>query len=361
MRRNRRTRTTWAVGAGDDDEDYVGDDDGDDEDAALAAAEAAAEERRRPSKRLKKSHDARGGSGSGSRSGGASGRGNVRTLSDLGGGKRGAGSDEDSDEDDEWAPPPELYTGGEKSGMVVRDRSKRKNNADEVFKQAKKKGAKQGPFEPRRRSSRSFTGTGRLLTGETVQPGAPQPPEDIVHNICFWSNGFTVNDGPLRSFDDPENASFLESIKNSECPTELEPADGKSKVNVNLVRKEEECPEPVKRAAPFQGERRTLGTAPSDTTSGGATSSTTSATKTITVDDSLPSTSLQIRFADGSRLVARFNTSHTIGDVRTFIDSTRPEASDYALQAGFPPKALDDVNMTIEEAGVANSVIIQKV
>jgi UBX domain-containing protein 1 len=125
--------------------------------------------------------------------------------------------------------------------MVVRDRSKHKNNTDEVFKQAKRKGAKQGHFEPHRRSSsRNFTGTGRLLTGETVQHDAPQPPEEIVHNIYFWSNGFTVNDGPLRSFDDPANASFLESIKNSDCPTELEPADGKSKVNVNLVRKEEE-------------------------------------------------------------------------------------------------------------------------
>ena len=98
--------------------------------------------------------------------------------------------------------------------MVVRDRSKRKNNTDEVFKQAKRKGAKQGHFEPRRRStSRNFTGTGRLLTGETVQRDTPQPPEEIVHNIYFWSNGFTVNDGPLRSFDDPANASFLE-VKN---------------------------------------------------------------------------------------------------------------------------------------------------
>jgi UBX domain-containing protein 1 len=102
----------------DEDEDYVGggagDDDEEDEDYVGAAAAAAAEERRRPSKRMKKSHDASGGSGSGSRPSGASGRGNVRTLSDLGGGKREAGSDEDSDEDDEWAPPPELYTGGEK-------------------------------------------------------------------------------------------------------------------------------------------------------------------------------------------------------------------------------------------------------
>uniref|UniRef100_A0ACD5UHZ8 Uncharacterized protein n=1 Tax=Avena sativa TaxID=4498 RepID=A0ACD5UHZ8_AVESA len=356
----------YVGGGGDkdeDDEDYVGGDEDDDEEAALAAGPAAVDERRRPAKRQKSSHGARG------RNGGASGRGTVRTLSDLGGGKRGAGSDGDEDEDsedDEWAPPPELYTGGEKSGMVVRDRSKRKNVTDEVFKQAKRKGAKPGPARRQSSSSRSFPGTSRLLTGQAVQPDAPQPPEEIVHNIYFWSNGFTVDDGPLRSFDDPEHASFLKSIKNSECPTELAPADGRSKVNVNLVRKEEKCPEPVKRPAPFQGGGRALATpsensAPSAAASSTATA-TTKTTKTVTVDDSLPSTSLQIRFIDGSRVVARFNTSHTISDVRAFVDATRPgEASDYTLQAGFPPKALDDMTKTIEEAGVANSVIIQRV
>ncbi|XP_044957969.1 plant UBX domain-containing protein 4-like [Hordeum vulgare subsp. vulgare] len=362
------------AGGGDkdeDDEDYVGGggDDDDDEDAALAAASAAVDERRRrrPAKRQKRSHQARGGSE------GASGRGTVRTLSDLGGGKGRAGSDEDEDsDDDEWAPPPELYTGGERSGMAVRDRSKRKNVADEVFKQAMRKGAKQGPARRQPSSSRSFPGASRILAGETVQPDAPQPPEEIVHDIYFWSNGFTVDDGPLRSFDDPEHASFLESIKNSECPTELALADRRSKVNVNLIRKEEKCPEPVKRPAPFQGGGRTLAapsenSAPSDITpasaaAAAASTATTTAPKIITVDDSLPSTSLQIRFADGSRVVARFNTSHTISDVRAFIDTTRPgETSDYTLQVGFPPKPLDDVTKTIEEAGVANWVIIQRV
>ncbi|PWA41177.1 serine/threonine protein phosphatase 2A 55 kDa regulatory subunit B prime gamma [Artemisia annua] len=31
-----------------------------------------------------------------------------------------------------------------------------------------------------------------------------------VHTITFWTNGFTVNDGPLRRLDDPQNAYFLE-------------------------------------------------------------------------------------------------------------------------------------------------------
>lgn len=111
----------YVVGGGgdedEDDEDYVDGDDGDDEDAALAAEAVAEEERRRPVKRQKRSHDTRGGSGSRSgsraRAGGASARGNVRTLSDLGGGKGAAGSDENSEDDDEWAPPPEYFTGGE--------------------------------------------------------------------------------------------------------------------------------------------------------------------------------------------------------------------------------------------------------
>lgn len=94
--------------------------------------------------------------------------------------------------------------------MLVQDPSKDGNSVDAIFEQARQMGAMQGPVEPSQSSSsRSFTGTGRLLSGETVH-AAPQQPENIVHNIYFWTNGFTVNDGPLRRFDDPQNASFLQ-------------------------------------------------------------------------------------------------------------------------------------------------------
>lgn len=96
--------------------------------------------------------------------------------------------------------------------MLVQDPSKGDpNDVDAIFNQAKELGAVEGPLEhlSPSSSSRSFTGAARLLSGETV-PSAPQQPEPIVHNIVFWANGFTVNDGPLRRLDDPENASFLE-------------------------------------------------------------------------------------------------------------------------------------------------------
>lgn len=86
------------------------------------------------------------------------------------------------------------------------------NDVDAIFNQARQTQPVGGPVEnlpPS--SSRSFTGTARRLTGETV-PSAPQRPEVVTHNITFWSNGFTVDDGPLRRLDDPENAHFLEVI-----------------------------------------------------------------------------------------------------------------------------------------------------
>lgn len=94
--------------------------------------------------------------------------------------------------------------------MLVQDPSSGGHDVDWIFDQARQMAAMRGPFEHQpSSSSRNFTGAGRLLSGETVA-AAPQQPENVVHNIRFWTNGFTVNDGPLRRFGDPENAPFLE-------------------------------------------------------------------------------------------------------------------------------------------------------
>ncbi|KAK9089751.1 hypothetical protein Scep_028833 [Stephania cephalantha] len=288
--------------------------------------------------------------------------GGIRTLADLNR-RPDPGSDSDSE------GPPEYYTGGEKSGMLVQDPSKA-NDVDSIFSQARQLGAVEGPMDHLRpSSSRSFTGTGRLLSGERAQ-AAPQQPESFIHNIVFWRNGFTVNDGPLRRMDDPENASFLESIKKSECPKELEPADKKSSVHISLNRRDENYPEPEKRSVPFQGVGRTLGRSSDGSTNQEASESATSPaplttaplpSRGLVVDDTLASTSIQLRLADGTRMVARFNYHHTVGDIRAFIDASRPGGTrNYQLQTSFPPKPLTDVSQTIEQAGLANSVIIQK-
>ncbi|MED6151445.1 hypothetical protein PIB30_082624 [Stylosanthes scabra] len=251
-------------------------------------------------------------------------RGGIHTLRDL---KRSPTDHEGEDDaDDDSDEGQDYYTGGEKR-------------------------------------SRSFTGTARLLSGETL-PSAPQPLESITHVITFWRNGFSVGDGPLRSFEDPQNAPFLESIKRSECPRELEPADRRTTVHVNLTRKDENYPEPAKpRHIPFRGVGRTLG---SSSSSGEAAGESRVAapvpTMGLVMDESQPVTSIQLRLADGTRMVSRFNHHHTIRDVRAFIDASRPGgARSYQLQTmGFPPKQLTELDQTIEQAGVANSVIIQR-
>ncbi|XP_030932185.1 plant UBX domain-containing protein 4 [Quercus lobata] len=287
-------------------------------------------------------------------------RGNVRTLADL---NRPAGEDHGSDSDE----PQEYYTGGEKSGMLVQDPTKG-NEVDAIFNHARQVAVDPDHLQPSS-SSKSFTGTARLLSGETL-PSEPQHPEVVIHTITFWSNGFSVNDGPLRRFDDPENASFLESIKNSDCPKELEPADRRTSVHVELLRRDENYPEPVKSHVAFHGVGRTLGSSTSTTTPA-VSEPTVSATPLNTaplpltglvVDESSPSTSIQLRLADGTRMVSRFNHHHTIREIRNFIDASRPGGvtTYQLLTMGFPPKQLTDLDQTIEQAGIANSVVIQK-
>jgi hypothetical protein len=288
--------------------------------------------------------------------------GNIRTFADL---NRSPADGEGSDSDE----ANEYYTGGQKSGMMVQDPKKVKD-VDELFDQARQS-AVDRPVEPSRSASTSFTGAARLLSGEAVSSSPQQQqqeqPQRIMHTITFWLNGFTVNDGPLRGFSDPENAAFMNSISRSECPSELEPADKKIPVHVDLVRRGENFTEPPKPKNPFQGVGRTLGASGSGSSSAPQASSAPmnvapAPSRGLVVDPAAPTTSIQLRLADGTRLVSRFNNHHTVRDVRGFIDASRPGGSkEYQLLTmGFPPKQLTELDQTIEQAGIANAVVIQK-
>lgn len=71
----------------------------------------------------------------------------------------------------------------------------------------------------------AFRGTGYKL-GQTASdseavPGAPEPqrPEHIT--LKLWREGFSLDSGELRQYNDPSNREFLDSIRRGEIPNEL--------------------------------------------------------------------------------------------------------------------------------------------
>ena len=330
----------------------------------------------------------------------AAGKGNVRGFGDLGKTSDGGGDDDD-DEPTEW------YTGGAASGSVVQDPTKRKNpvGADRMraaLDGAREHGAVDGTredLETRTGAGVSgassfggaFVGSGRTLgstAAEASVPSAAAAKETAdapssaaeapqTHVVTFWSNGFTVNDGPLRAYDDPRNTPFMEAVSKGQCPPELVPANPTTPININLVRKDADYePPPEPKYVAFSGAGRTLASPPAPTDSAptaaesappdpakGTAKGKTPFSGEWSCDDSKPSASVQLRLRDGSRKVAKFNLTHTVRDVRAFIASAAPAAAgdgNYALQlAGFPPERLDDEARAVGD-GLAGAVIIQR-
>lgn len=115
------------------------------------------------------------------------------------------------------------------------------------------------------RSGGAFSGAARRLDGTEVagaaggEGGAEGPPEAVPRVVYFWDNGFSVDDGPLRSLEDPANRSFVEALQQGQCPRELAPEDPNQPVNVNLVRKSGDYVEPPKpKYVAFGGGGRSL-------------------------------------------------------------------------------------------------------
>ncbi|KAG2286623.1 hypothetical protein Bca52824_046227 [Brassica carinata] len=153
-------------------------------------------------------------------------------------------------------------------------------------------------------------------------------PQEIPRTVTLYRNGYTFDDDNiLWPLDDPQCAEFLEDSSNS-----------------------------------FQGVGRTLAE-PDSVPPASSDSLTTEATPSM--NPTAPTTSIKVILADGTPIVSRFTTTHhTIRDVRDFIDAARPDASrDYQLliMGSSAPKLLTtDLDQTIDQAGISNSVLTLK-
>ncbi|KAI9260925.1 hypothetical protein EDC94DRAFT_610285 [Helicostylum pulchrum] len=299
----------------------------------------------------------------------------IRTLGDI-----GKSNDSDDEEHEN------LYAGGEKSGMVVQGPNKKGGNnslVDEILKKA----AEGGPAPEEEQATKSekkpaYTGSGYRLGSEDEPSSLAEPSssagsaspvaqdiEPATRHLTFWRDGFSVDDGPLFRYTDPANQEMLTAINSGRAPLSLLNVRHGQPVEVRVVKRQEEdyTPPPKAPPKPFEGTGNRLGSpaayvapTPAPGAFPSAAAVTTTTTAAPTVDESQPTTNIQIRLADGSRLIAKLNHTHTIGDIRQFIESSRPNGSPYILQTAFPVKELTDNDQTIKDAGLLNSVVMQR-
>ncbi|XP_048142943.1 UBX domain-containing protein 2B isoform X2 [Corvus hawaiiensis] len=190
----------------------------------------------------------------------------------------------------------------------------------ELFKEAKEHGAV--PLDEASRASgdfskaKSFSGGGYRL-GDSSQKHSEYiygENQDVQILLKLWRNGFSLDDGELRSYSDPTNAQFLESVKRGEIPVELQRLVHGGQVNLGMEdHQEQEYVKPRLRFKAFSGEGQKLGSLTPEIVS--TPSSPEEEEKSILnapvlIDDSMPATKIQIRLADGSRLIQRFNQTH---------------------------------------------------
>lgn len=209
--------------------------------------------------------------------------------------------------------------------------------------------------------------------------------EPQVRHLTFWKDGFSIEDGPLMKYDDPANKEILAAIKAGRAPLSILNVKFGQQVELRVAQRQTEAyqPPPKKPMKAFSGSGNRLGSPaselvgssssvpahkPSQGMPGSFGSSGQASAQAIVesgnlrldVDDSKPTTNVQVRLADGTKLVAKLNLDHTVGDIRRFISAAQPGSRSYVIQTTFPNKTLDDDSLTIEQAGLKNAVVVQR-
>ncbi|EJD38190.1 SEP-domain-containing protein [Auricularia subglabra TFB-10046 SS5] len=309
------------------------------------------------------------------------------------GGHAGHGHDDDEDDDDEDQGPQSFFAGGERSALSVegpgRPRPGNSTVRDILRKaaqatQERMGGLGGGQAEPARNT---FFGGGHTLGSDDVEsqfipdPDAPsasqQEEETAIRQITFWRDGFSVEDGPLMRYDDPQHARLLDDINTGHAPPAILNVRVGQPVELRVLRRLDEDFVPTHSQAAFGGAGNRLGAAvPGESaaaagttmpgsfpgTSPAAANPPPSVAPVFQLDTNAPTTSIQIRLADGSRLVARMNLTHTVGDIRGYINASHAgmAARQYTIGTTFPNRTLEDNSQTIKDAGLANSVVVQR-
>lgn len=302
----------------------------------------------------------------GTRSGG------IRTLRDLG---------DDGDADDRTDA--NFFTGGEKSALQVENPDKKGKGRgsepsliEKIFQRASEQ-MNEPDDRPSANASEipeqaSFTGTGFRLGDSSLglemiadRSANTRPrPMKVTREITFWRQGFTVGEGPLRRYDDPENVLLLLELKLGRVPVSLLDVEFGQDVDVSVVRKvDEDYVPPKRKLGGFHGLGQRLGLpVPGESLSPEPVEEK-PAVKAEKPDQGSGDSLVQIRFANGKRVSHKFNGSDAVTSVYDFV--RRHEYSDglrqFILSHTFPVKPIEEsAEVSVEAAQLKNAVIVQR-
>merc|ERR1712002_290298 len=226
-------------------------------------------------------------------------------------------------------------------GNVILGPKKKKFNVGDMSKAAREAGAEAiDPSESGAGPSggpKAFQGGGFKLgsdTTESVQVGGGQPkrPEPRHFVLKMWKEGFSLDDGDVREYSDPGNREFLASVMRGTIPPELVKEAKGGEVHVDMEdHRQEEFVKPKVKAKPFTGAGNVLGSiapsvsAPAANPTLDPAAAEKAAQQKVNFSDANPVANIQVRLADGSRLIVKLNHNHTVSDLRSYINTARPQ------------------------------------
>jgi len=184
--------------------------------------------------------------------------------------------------------------------------------------------------------------------------------------LTLYRNGFVVNDGPLRELTDPANQEFMRILVSGGVPPELassaDPVNRSLNVNLSDKRGEDFTPPAPPAYVAFSGEVHTLGGNDNvEINESSIFNFSTVSDTTPTIDESKPTTTIQVRLNNGKKIRIKLNYTSTIADLLALIKVQQgSSSSNFTLSAGFPPKDIVGTTSTIEEAGLIGAAVTQK-
>lgn len=194
---------------------------------------------------------------------------------------------------------------------------------------------------------------------------------EVRRTITMYRSGFTVDDGPYRQLNDPNNSEFLTALARGMIPRELsEEAGGDGEVAVGLVDKRGEEYDPEKHGSSggsggggsefqsFSGEGQSLAASARPMVMAGVIDPNNAGTPQP-VDESRPTTSIAIRLLNGKRIVVKVNLDSPVLELGQHIGDQAGTDS-YVLTSGYPPATIDDLGKTVEEAGLKGAQVVLK-